>query len=62
MADRDVAERIIAIQQQGWKRLLGELDEFIRKQDYRFREEPIGSERDSWIRAVALVSGQPGVW
>lgn len=61
MADREAAETLIAIQQAIWKRLLGELDEFIRKQDYRFREEPIGSERDSWIRALALVSGRPGV-
>lgn len=42
-----------------WQRLLDELDEFIRKQDHRFRHEPSGGEADSWRRAIDLVSGQP---
>lgn len=38
-----------------------ELSELIRKADYRFRDEPRGAERDSWLRALARVSGAPGV-
>lgn len=40
------------------QRLMAELDEFIRKNDYRFRDEPWGRERDAWLRALnALVGG-----
>ena len=40
-----------------WRDLIGELDEFIRKQDYRFADETIGAEGTSWSRAIDLVSG-----
>ena len=38
-----------------------DLSELIRKADYRFRDESRGAERDSWLRALARVSGAPGV-
>ena len=41
--------------------LADELDEFIRKRDYRFAREPSGSERDSWVRAIEALSGTPGL-
>jgi hypothetical protein len=37
--------------------LEGELDEFIRKYDHRFRREEWGEERDSWQRAIRWVVG-----
>lgn len=40
-----------------WRDLIGELDEFIRKNDYRFAGEGIGAEGTSWSRAIDLVSG-----
>ncbi len=40
-----------------WQALRDELAEFIRKQDYRFRDEGLGAEGDAWIRAIAQVSG-----
>jgi hypothetical protein len=55
--DKDTFETIQAIQLEIWQDLIGELDEFIRKQDFRFSQEPKGSERDSWSRAIDLVSG-----
>jgi hypothetical protein len=42
-------------------RLIGELDEFQRKSDYRFRGEPIGDEADAWPRAIELVDGKDGL-
>lgn len=41
--------------------LLSELDEFIRKNDYRFQQEGFGVEGDSWRRAVAWMAGAEGV-
>ena len=32
--------------------LVAELEEFVRKNDYRFRDEPWGGERDAWRRAL----------
>lgn len=48
---------------QGWqlaiyRGLQGELSEFIRKHDHRFRDEPFGSEADSWKRAMAGLAGE----
>ena len=49
---------LVAAQGAIWSRLDGELEEFLRKSDYRFQKEPFGAERDSWQRAVSAVSGQ----
>ena len=38
--------------------LRGELAEFIRKSDYRFRDEVIGKEGDSYKRAADMISGK----
>jgi hypothetical protein len=37
--------------------LQGEMDEFIRKYDHRFRKEGWGEDRDSWQRAIRWVAG-----
>jgi hypothetical protein len=37
--------------------LLEELETFQHKQDYRFRDEPAGAERDSWLRAIRALKG-----
>lgn len=37
--------------------LKSELEEFIRKNDYRFMSEGFGKEGDSWLRAVHLMTG-----
>lgn len=36
----------------------GELAEFIRKNDYRYANEPSGDERDSWLRALRALGGE----
>lgn len=46
-------------QAEAWSRLRGELDELIRKHDYRFRSELVtDAEADAWERAVAAVVGE----
>lgn len=42
--------------------LKGELEEFIRKFDYRFAHEPMGEEGTSWWRAIELFVGKPEVF
>jgi hypothetical protein len=37
-------------------RLVRQLDDLIRRHDYRFSREPAGSEGDSWLRAVAAAA------
>ncbi|NOY81770.1 MAG: hypothetical protein GXP31_12310 [Kiritimatiellaeota bacterium] len=39
-----------------------DLEEFCRKQDYRFRHEPMTRERDAWLRAAAVMTGEAGVF
>jgi hypothetical protein len=49
---------LAAWQAEAWRKLRGELDELIRKHDYRFREEVVGEdEADSWERAVSAIIG-----
>ncbi len=42
------------------RRLVTELDESIRKNDYRFVSEGFGAEGDAWIRALERLSGAAG--
>lgn len=37
--------------------LLGELEEFCRKRDYRYSHETYGKESDAWIRTVKMLLG-----
>lgn len=53
-----VYKLLIEAQRDAWSTLMGELDEFIRKNDYRFRHEPLtDAEADSWIRALDVIVG-----
>lgn len=46
-------------QAQAWSQLRADLDELIRKHDYRFRAEPVTDEEaDAWTRAVAAAVGE----
>jgi hypothetical protein len=55
--DPDTFQAIKEAQVAAWQELLDELDEFIRKQDYRYSHEALGDEGDAWSRAIDLVSG-----
>jgi hypothetical protein len=49
---------IVAVQLRVDAGLRAELDEFIRKNDYRFRDERMGAEGDAWVRAIGLAAGE----
>jgi hypothetical protein len=51
-ATRDHAERLLALESEKLNKLRAELNEIIRKNDYRFRNEEWGAERDAWLRAI----------
>jgi len=53
---------LIEMQRARMVSLLGELAEFRRKQDYRFSGEELGSESDSWLRAVSMMVGEEGIF
>lgn len=46
------AVKLLEIERARLDSLFGELEEFVRKNDYRFRGEPWGAERDAWRRAL----------
>ncbi len=56
--DAVVLDTIVSVQSQAINSLLDELAEFIRKHDHRFYREAMGSEADSWARALAMVIGE----
>lgn len=51
------ARALVRLQQVIWEGLHGELAEFIRKSDARFRDEGFGDEKDSWRRALEIFCG-----
>lgn len=52
------AAHLTAVQGDIWTRLRAELHEFMRKSDYNHAGEAMGPEADSWLRAVARLSGE----
>ncbi len=59
-ASQAAVKELAGWQAEAWSRLRGELDELIRKHDYRFRSEPVTeAETVAWERAVAAVVGEP---
>jgi len=61
---RGVADRnyLLKVHVSKFSVLRDELAEFTRKQDYRFRDEPRGAEKDSWQRAVNMMVGMKDVF
>jgi len=49
------------IQRSKMEQLLHDLQEFRRKNDYRFRDEGFGRESDAWLRAVRVMNGEEDV-
>lgn len=61
-SDQERLEKLISIQSAIWKKLKDEVQEFIRKNNFQFADEPMGEEGDSWLRAIARVSGERGAF
>jgi hypothetical protein len=53
-----VYETLMRCHRAAWVQLMGQLEEFIRKNDYRFQDERITpAESQSWTRALAILTG-----
>ena len=59
--DPDILRSLLECQRTCIQRVLEEVRESIRKHDYRYIDEPRGSEMTSWRRAAKLCAGNPGV-
>ncbi len=55
--DSETLNALVKMETEINRRLIGELDEFIRKSDYRFISEGFAAEGDSRIRAIEHLSG-----
>lgn len=55
--EETVLDALVNAQRRIWEKLVGQLTEFIRKNDYRFCHEPSGDEGDAWLRAIAALTG-----
>lgn len=55
--DDSTLDILIDVQRERMEALSVDLKEYLRKHDYRFAHEPYGSEKDSWIRVIALFVG-----
>lgn len=57
--DEETFQNLTAAQNAVWERLKVDLQEFIRKNDYRYIRESFGEEGDAWRRAIEAISGAP---
>jgi uncharacterized protein DUF6062 len=53
---------LLADHERRWRNLSWELQEFARKFDYRYADEPKGRESSSWHRALEALVGRAGVF
>ncbi len=61
---RDGRERdlLVSIQVEHFEALRDDLEQFINQHDYRHIDEEMARERDSWLRAIARLGGEKGVF
>jgi len=55
--DLEACNLLLLIHREKLENLRSELAEFIRKNDYRFKNEGFGAEGDSWRRAIGTIIG-----
>ena len=55
-APADMAAKLRQLELQKLEALKGELEEAVRKHDYRFKHKTWGAERDAWLRAPGKIT------
>lgn len=61
-SDLEVRDQLLVLQRKKLESLVSELKVFITKYDYRRTAEGFAEEKDSWLRAVEMVSGAKNVF
>ncbi len=60
LAPKATAKSLKQMHERRWREIIAQLDEFIRKQDYRFRHEPISEEEAiASRRSIDILTGEP---
>jgi hypothetical protein len=60
LAPKPIGKTLRTLHERLWQDIIGQLDEFIRKQDYRFRDEFISEEEGiASRRTIAILTGEP---
>lgn len=62
MQNPDSVRTAIDIQRNIWQNLRDEVALFMDKQNYEHIGDPVGSEGDSWVRAILRMSGEKGIF
>ncbi len=60
-SSQDMLRRLLEPQVARYNVMLGDLDEYIRKRDHRFRSEKMGLEGDVWLRVMNAITGGAGL-
>jgi hypothetical protein len=61
-ASHPALNALIESQRRKYARMIAELAAFRRKHDDRLTGSPWGTEADSWLRAIEMLAGKPGVY
>ncbi len=60
LAPKPIGKKLKQMHAELWREIISQLDEFIRKQDYRFRNEAISEdEAIASRRTIAILTGEP---
>jgi hypothetical protein len=62
MDNPDSLQAAIHIQRDIWRSLHDEVALFMDKQNYEHIGDPVGSEGDSWVRAILRMAGERGIF
>jgi hypothetical protein len=60
--DPHLRQYLLAVEDKKLEDLLHDLEEFCRKHDYRFIKDGFGKEKDSWQRAINMMTGLKDVF
>jgi len=52
---------LVSIEKENLAKLNKDLEEFIRKYDWRFSKEELGKERNAWIKVIKKIAGEEGI-